>query len=364
MIDFIPLQHYFELYLNVLLIFTLLCFLHSAAVPIYSKKNLSFTHFSGYFLFISIVLYLGLRPISGKYFGDTNTYAAYFVNYAYGMPVTTTKDILFHVFMKFCSPFMSVHVFFTLCVFLYVFPLYKISKELFKEYWFYALFMFIISFSFYSYGVNGIRNGLATSFFLWGVCYNKNKVLLSLFFILSISFHSSMYLPVIAYIITYFYNNPKYFLYGWLLCIPLSLALSSVWVSLFSSLGFADERLAGYLSSEMEEGTFSNTGFRWDFLFLSSFAVIAGWYFIFKKNYKDKLYFQLFNTYLLCNGFWILVIKANFSNRFAYLSWFMMGLIIIYPFLKQRFFKNQHLIIAKVMLIYFMFSYLLYYFYI
>ncbi len=363
MIDFIPLEYYFEIYINVLLIFTMLCLLHSAAVSIDSKKNLSFTYFSGYFLTFCIVFYLGLRPISGKYFGDTNTYASYFDYYSNGGSITSTKDIFFHVYMKFCSAFMNVHIFFTLCVFLYVFPLYKISKRLFNEYWFYALFMFIISFSFYSYGVNGVRNGLATSFFLWGISYHKNRVLLGVFFLLSVSFHKTMYLPIIAYIITFFYNKPKYFLFGWFLCIPLSLALSSVWISLFSSLGFADDRLASYLSGEVAEGTFSRTGFRWDFLFHSSFAVFAGWYFIHKKQFKDKLYFQLFNTYLLCNGFWILVIKANFSNRFAYLSWFMMGLIIIYPFLKERFFKNQHLMITKVMLIYFMFTYLMFYIY-
>ncbi|TGV03949.1 EpsG family protein [Flavivirga rizhaonensis] len=363
MIDFIPLEHFAEIYFNVLLIFTLLCLFHSAVVPIHSKKNLSFINFSGYFLFFSIVLYLGLRPISGKYFGDTRTYATYFEYYANGGAIVSLKDVFFHVYMKFCSAFMNVHIFFTLCDFLYIFPLYKISKTLFKEYWFYALFMFIISFSFYTYGTNGIRNGLATSFFLWGICYHKNKIFMGLFFLLSASFHKTMYLPIIAYIITHFYNDPKRFLQGWLMCIPLSLALSSVWISLFSSLGFADDRLSSYLSGEAAEGTFSSTGFRWDFLFHSSFAVVAGWYFIYKKQFVDKLYFQLFNTYLLCNGFWILVIKANFSNRFAYLSWFMMGLIIIYPFLKQRFFQNQHLIIAKVMLIYFMFTYLMFYIY-
>ena len=35
--------------------------------------------------------------------------------------------------------------------------------------------------------------------------------------------------------------------------------------------------------------------------------------------------------YILANTFWILVIRANFSDRFAYLSWFIYSAVLIYP---------------------------------
>ncbi len=136
--------------------------------------------------------------------------------------------------------------------------------------------------------------------------------------------------------------------------------MGSLWIALFTSLGFGDDRLADYLTPE--DANVGNS-FRWDFLFHSAFAVVAGWYFIYKKKFEDKFYFQLLNTYLICNGFWILVIRADFSNRFAYLSWFMMALVIIYPFLKQNFFKNQHLLIGKIILVYFAFTYFMSYIY-
>jgi len=94
-------------------------------------------------------------------------------------------------------------------------------------------------------------------------------------------------------------------------------------------------------------------------LFYSAFGVFAGWYFIYKKRFEDPFYNQLLNTYLICNGFWILVIRANYSNRFAYLSWFMMGLVIIYPVLKKQLFKNQHWVIGKIIFAYFLFTYLM-----
>ena len=87
----------------------------------------------------------------------------------------------------------------------------------------------------------------------------------------------------------------------------------------------------------------------------------AGWYFIFKKKIEDKFYTHLFGTYMIANAFWILVIRANFSNRFAYLSWFMMGAVIAYPMLKYKMWPDQHKILTITIFIYFMFTYLLYF---
>jgi hypothetical protein len=62
---------------------------------------------------------------------------------------------------------------------------------------------------------------------------------------------------------------------------------------------------------------------------------------------------------VFANAFWILVIRANFSNRFAYLSWFMMALVIIYPFLKSQLMPNQNKVLARVILFYFAFTFLM-----
>ncbi|MDH7446575.1 EpsG family protein [Aquimarina sp. 2201CG14-23] len=343
-----------------MVLFTLL---HTRILDINEHKNVVFINGTGYFLLFAIILYIGQRPISSR-FGDTMNYYRTFMEYSHGAPILTANDYGWHVFMRAMSSISTIHTFFSICAFIYIFPMYKISKDFFKEYWYYAFFMFIVSFSFWTYGVNGMRNGAACSLFLWGVSYRKNKVVMGAFFLLASLFHKTALLPIMAFIMTYFYNNPKVYFKVWLACIPLSLALGSVWISLFANLGFGDDdRLAGYLTSEAAAGTFSSTGFRWDFLFHSAFAVFAGWYFVFKRKFKDAMYYQLLNTYLVCNGFWILVINANYSNRFAYLSWFMMAIIIIYPFLKQQFFKDQHFMIGKVMLVYFSFTYFMYYFF-
>ncbi len=352
----VPLEYYYTLYINLCLFLVLFTLLHTRVLSIDDKKNLNFINFFGTLMVFFLIFYIGQRPVSNA-FGDTVNYASTFNRYSAGGQILGVKDLGWHLFMKLIANVASIHVFFTICAIIYIYPLYKISKFLFEEYWYYAFILFVVSFSFWTYGVNGMRNGAACSLFLWGLCYYKNRKIMALLFFIALLFHKTTFLPIFAFLITFFYNNPKAYFKGWLLCIPLSLVLGGFWISLFSNLGFGgDDRLSGYLSDQ-------NNAFRWDFLIYSSTAVFTGWYFIYKKQFKDILYFQLYNTYVICNGFWILVIRANFSNRFAYLSWFMMAIIIIYPFLKQRFFKNQHFLIGKVMLLYFSFTYLMYYVY-
>ena len=167
-----------------------------------------------------------------------------------------------------------------------------------------------------------------------------------------------------AFALTYFYLEPKKYFLFWLAAIPLSLVLGGFWESLFSGLGFSDDRLSAYLVGGNENNdNFSSTGFRFDFLIYSAGAVFVGWYFIFKKKFNDVLYLRLYSTYVICNAFWILIIRANFSNRFAYLSWFLMGLIIVYPFLKKKFFINHNINVGKAYVLYFGFTFFMFLFF-
>jgi tetratricopeptide (TPR) repeat protein len=123
----------------------------------------------------------------------------------------------------------------------------------------------------------------------------------------------------------------------------------------------ANDKVADYLLGGGEEfnDQFSSLGFRWDFLLYSATGVFAGWYFIFVKKIEDKLYIQIYNIYVLVNAFWVLVIRASFSNRFAYLSWFLLGVVIIYPLLKKQIFEKQHVLIGRIIFLYFAFTYVL-----
>lgn len=359
MFDFIPISSYTIVQYYILLLIAIMILVNAFVYDIKDKDSIVFFDYLGVFFIILLVLYMGQRPISGRYFGDTSTYARAYEALQKGGVVKIEKDFVFNYFMAFCSKIMDIHNFFLLCDILYLLPCIVFSKKYFKRYWFFAMFMFIGSFSFWSYGVNGIRNGLATSLFILGLYFYDRKILLYISFIIGYFMHASLIIPLAAFIVSGLYKNPKVYLYIWLLAIPLSLAGGSVWTNLFSSLGFAEDRTQGYLTGGSDEynDQFSQTGFRWDFLLYSASAIFAGWYFIFKKKITDNFYIHIFGIYCIANSFWILVITAAFSNRFAYLSWFLMPVVIAYPMFRYRIWKDQYKTFGIVLFLYFMFTF-------
>ena len=363
MFDWIPLAFYMPIFYNFILILIVI-----AIIKISTKENF-IGHdindkLSSLLLLIILTFFIGLRPVSGRYFGDMAIYNTYFELYANGDIVVETKDPQWHYFMKFCSAIMSSSMFFLICELLYILPLYLACKRWFKGGGYTLFLMFIASFSFFPYATNGLRNGIATSILILAFSYKKNiSVKKYVLFLLATAFHLSAIIPISGYLLTVFFKKTKYFLCGWIIAIPLSIILGSFWENFFASIGFGDERLSYLTSGNINNDSFAYTGFRFDFVLYSTAAVFAGYYFIIKKKFNDKIYIQLFNIYLTANTFWILVIRANFSNRFAYLSWFLIAFVIFYPLLKKRFFKNQKKILILSMIVYFSFTYSMFLFF-
>lgn len=337
------------------MVFTLMTFVHSQSLAINSGQNLRTIRTSGVLLFGFVWLYMAMRPISGVFI-DMRTYDLIFRYYQGGGVIVSTKDPMFHVFIKTCAQIMSAQAFFFLCATLYVLPAYYIAKKWFKTYWFYGFLILAGSFSFWAYGVNGIRNGIGTAMFLMALA-NKKRAIQILFLFLSYGFHKSMLLPIVGYVFTWFYNVPRSYFYFWVASIFLSLALPGFWEALFADM--AEEDRLEYLLADAEEESFSRRGFRWDFLLYSATGVYAGYRYIFKEKIADKQYIQLYNVYLFANAFWILVIRAAFSNRFAYLSWFLLALVIVYPWLRVQFTPRQFKKLGLLLMAYYGFTYLM-----
>ena len=360
MFEWIPLIEYTPKFYNTMLILTLVVAFHSLSFDIKNKARLSELGVFGIILMVFVILYMGFRPVSGWIFGDMWQYYSKYIDFQNGKPYEEEGDWLFYRFMWYCSKIMNYQYFFTLIDILYVVPMYLFSKKHFRRYWFFCFFMLMASFSFWSYGTNGLRNGLATSFFLWGLVYYKdNRPLMIGFFVLGFMMHKSLVIALSAFTIAYFLRDkPKIILGGWLAAIPISLVSGNFWNNFFDNLGLFKDRSENYLiSDEKTLEQFSSTGFRWDFVLYSGIAIFAGWYFIIDRKLKDKFYTQLFGTYAIANTFWILVIRAAFSNRFAYLSWFLMAPVIIYPLCKYEIIKNQYKTMGTIILLYYLFTY-------
>jgi hypothetical protein len=114
-----------------------------------------------------------------------------------------------------------------------------------------------------------------------------------------------------------------------------------------------------------EENTqyFSSTGFRWDFLLYSSAPVAMIWYVTYYRRFSDPEYTAIANAYLLSNAFWIMVIRAAFSNRFAYLSWFIYPMVIAYPLLRMNIWKDQDRKTTIILFLYSAFTFFMFFVY-
>ncbi len=358
MFSLIPAEYYNVIWHHLLMVATFYVLVQAGNCTIDDNRNVRTKNILGTMLFLFTLFFFGFRPLSGKYFADMRTYSYIFIRYQEGEPIRVDKDIVFEFVTKVCAEIMTIDFYFFFCFLLYLYPMYRISKKFFGIYWFYAFFMLIASYSFWSYGVNGIRNGIATSIFLLALSVNKKYIAYAMI-IFSFFLHKSMIIPLAAYFMSEFFKNTKSYILFWIATIPLSLVLGTFLEAFFLGLGFGeDDRFQAYLG----EDTVSAIGsFRWDFILYSATGVFAGWFFIYKKNFVDPVYNQLVNIYLFANGFWVLVIRANFSNRFAYLSWFMLALIIIYPLLKVRFYNNQHIVVVRILAVYFLFTYFMNY---
>lgn len=230
-----------------------------------------------------------------------------------------------------------------------------------------AILFFIYSFLFIGGGANGLRSGFATSLLCVAfVLLDKQRVwqLVSIILMIAaVSIHKSMMLPVASMIMAWLFNlSTKTTIIFWLISIPISFVAGNSIGEFFASLGF-DDRMARYLVLQEDEelmDRFAYIGFRWDFLLYSAAPILLVWYLTIKHDFKDKMFNLIANTYILSNAFWIMVIRAAFSNRFASLSWFLYPLVLAYPLLRFKIWEDQDRKFGLILLAYASFTFLMY----
>lgn len=329
------------------------------------------------------IIVIGLRPVH-YLFGDTVNYAA---TYAMTLPVFGEIDFhgewLFALFRTWCrSMGFSVNIYFLIIEIGYLglmFWAYK--KALWENAWFAMLFG-LSAFSVFTYGVNGIRNGLACSMVTLAIIFaakEKNYIITAVLCFLAMGIHKSTLLPTAAMVgALFFIRKPKVALLFWLISIPASLVAGGPISNFFMGMGF-DDRAEAYMSGHNAQyGNFSHTGFRWDFLLYSAMPVWLIWYVVKRVEQKrqemgcektleeeetgvygagvlaDAQSMRVFNVisivYLLTNAFWVMVIKAAFSNRFAYLSWFIYPLVLAYGVIRLHIWEDQDRKAALILL--------------
>lgn len=345
----IPIEYYSLIFFITLLFIGLTPSLITSITNEKVKSN----SFWGVILMLFTLLYMGLRPLN-YIFGDMVMYNIHLNELFYSNKLSRSFEFGFEFLLRFFSTFKNATFFFFACTIIYVLPLYIASKKLFGKLWFYCFFALVASFSFWAYGVNGLRNGISTSLFLYALSLKK-EIWRMLFYLIALSMHSSIIIVIGAYYLVKLIKKTSYFFYLWLLSIPISFVSGDFFKNLFLGFNlFEDNRVEIYFDDfeKLNELTKLNTGFRFDFILYSAIPVLVARYFIYTKKLNDEYYSLITRLYLVLNAFWIFIIKVNFSNRFAYLSWFMMGLLIVYPLLKYELFKKQQMILNVFIFIY------------
>lgn len=312
-------------------------------------------------LTLVLIFFIGLRPVSG-YFGDMNMYTHSYVNVVSGyVPIDFRSEWLWNNFTAFCKKSgLNANEYFLTVAFFYFMSMFICSLMLMRKNLWLAVLFFFTSFSCYSFSTNGIRNGMACSIELIAICLlaegGIKRPLSFVLMFLAMGIHRSTMLPSAAAIASAFViKDTKTAIRFWIASIAISLAAGPMVESFFAALGF-DDRMSDYASvgqSEESMSQFSQSGFRWDFLFYSMFPVIMTWYVTRVRKFNDRVFNVFANTYLFCNAFWIMVIRSAFSNRFAYLSWFLYPVVIAYPLLRMNLWKDQD---RKTAIIFFLYS--------
>lgn len=340
----------------------------SASGRIYAQRAWRTPNAIGKALVLVFIVLVGCRPVHFM-FGDT-------VNYAHGFYVASQigrenwlasffsfkGEFLFNTLQQFCIAHGNIHTLFFIFAVLYFGCQYWATKRLFGQYWFMPFLCMAAMIDYWGFAVNGIRNGSAASLMLLALSYREKPWTAVLLGILACGIHRSMLLVGSAAILVSYYKNTKAYLAAWCCSTVVALTVGSAVTNLLASsfLSDVDTRLASYAAHAGNEEmmqAFSHVGFRPDFLLYSAVPIIVGYWCLHKKRLNSDSYRWWLNIYIVSNTFWALMMHSNFSNRFAALSWFTAGIVLMYPFFKYQFTNCQGRFAANAVLCWYCFAF-------
>lgn len=298
-----------------------------------SKKAAQESFNASSMILVTVVMiwFIGTRPVSGV-FVDMVTYSQKYEFAASGISVYE-QDILFDWLMRAMAPNFPVNTFFLVCAALYILPLTLAAQILHGRWGFPAFLALLGSFSFFSYGVNGIRSGIAASLIVLAFACHRRWILTYPIALTAGFFHKSVFITVAFFLITKWVRLIYLYAAFWFLCLLFSIFNGAETAAfILGIIGDSEDlRFSNYVLGQGDD----KGGFRLDFILYSIVPVIISHAFASKEGVKNETYIRLLCTYLATNGFWLLCMYAAFSNRFAYLSWCILPLVIISPHLQE-----------------------------
>lgn len=321
-------------------------------------KSSNTQYIKAWILSLGFALFLGFRPYLIM-LSDTYGYAVFYSSGNFDALLSFSSEPIWLYFQKaLFSIGCPTDLFIALITFLYIGAHFYVCRKWFGPNVLIALLFCFTTMSFYAYATNTLRCGMAAAVML--VAFSRyplkiekpvNLAIFVMLAIVAIGIHNSLVLSLLSFLAAVFVcRKTKYALCFWFLCVVLSLIIGSTMREFLIGFGFADDRFSGYINAgddlDKMARNFSRTGFRWDFLAYSVVPIVWGCYVVMKRKITNQFYVTLLNTYILANSFWVLVITAQQSDRFAYISWYLYAFVLSYPLLKFNLLKKQGLLTA------------------
>jgi hypothetical protein len=299
------------------------------------------------FLLLAFVVgFIGLFPAGSG--SDKQTYLYLFQN---NFNITFDKDygwIYYNYLIR--SVVSSSTIYFIITAIIYIAGYYLfLKKNVPLHYLYYILLTTFGSLGFLSYGVNAIRAGIALSLFMIAISYSEKNIIFVTISLLAILIQKSIIIVLFAFLVTHFFTKYKWYIGLWFLFLLFSiLNINIITDFIQNNFSVVDPRVVEYLGSKKNE--LYKSGFRYDFLLYSIIPIGIGFYYLNRMKFKNAVYLRLYNIYLLVNALWLLVIRIPFTDRFAYLSWFLFPILLLYPLFLIKDIKNRNRKIALIMI--------------
>lgn len=305
-----------------------------AALSVSKSSKSRSTNVAAVLLAVILVILLGCYPIEWGYGTDRENYAVNFYRTSETISnaiVGKDSEFGFTLLNYILGRFLNVNQYFVAIAIVYICNYFIALRRMTGKSIYWLLASVVLSMGFTSYNLNTMRAGLALSFVMLALSMYPSKFKMLVCMVAAGSIHTSALIPSAMVLISSYYSNTRLYYILWLLAVPVSFVAGNFFNTLFSGIG--DDSRNSYLTGTNDH---YNIGFRIDFIIYSFVPMLIGGYYIIKRKFNDSFYKVLYSAYLLTNIFWILVIRANYSDRFAYLSWCFIPIVLVYPLLRSN----------------------------
>ena len=342
---------YQNYYLTTYLFSAFVAFLFAINYNIKGRKEVSLNVFLVLVFAFTYALVFGFRDYSIG--SDTQVYVK---DFKYNN-ISEAKDVGFAILIKITSIFTNERGFFVVVAFLYLSFLSLVFYFFDKTKMYIMFFMFTSMFFFETFGVNVMRNGLASILLLLSIMFflRNKKIIASMLLIIASSFHASIITPFLFWIIAKKVRSLK-LIYGiffaTIILSYLGFGINSITDVIPMLNIFFKDRFDTYF--ENPDWLDYQIGFKASFVMFNLVFALIGYklYSNIEDIVKKEKYGRFLRTFLFSSSFFFMSFYVSFSDRVGALSWIFIP-FLLEPLLDK--YRYKYGAIISVLLCFFIF---------